>query len=336
MILIWPHSLTDREDLAHPVNECGPGVAQVLALLYVVFEMPPGQVVLMDEPNSFLHPGALRRLLPILEESRQQFIITTHSPFVLSQSSLSSLHLATCVQGETNFTALNPSEGSDLARAMREVGASLADIFGADSVCWVEGRTESECFPLILRRLAPQLLSGLAMLPLVATGDVTQKKRRDLQLVLDIYERVSKSGSLMPPVVAFLLDREGRPEGEINDFNRATKSRVHLLDHRMYEDLLVNADAIAHLLQQLDTGGQAPCSPAEVAECLVEVKQANNSDHSANLIGAVCRRLSDSRVEYDKVRHGIVLTKYLLEHNPTVFSDLVKQLTSILNPRNDA
>ena len=39
------------------------------------------QVILIDEPQSFLHPGAVRKLIEILRQHPQhQFIITTHSP----------------------------------------------------------------------------------------------------------------------------------------------------------------------------------------------------------------------------------------------------------------
>src|SRR5262249_28044974 len=45
----------NRPDLSNPLSQCGTGVGQVLAILYVVLRTT-GNVIIIDEPNSFLHP----------------------------------------------------------------------------------------------------------------------------------------------------------------------------------------------------------------------------------------------------------------------------------------
>ena len=50
---------TDRPELGIPLNSCGTGVAQVIAILYVIFTNE-NAVIVIDEPNSFLHPGATK------------------------------------------------------------------------------------------------------------------------------------------------------------------------------------------------------------------------------------------------------------------------------------
>jgi hypothetical protein len=56
----------ERPDLTFPLSECGTGVGQVLAILYVVVASDFPLVVLIDEPQSFLHPGASRKLIDVL------------------------------------------------------------------------------------------------------------------------------------------------------------------------------------------------------------------------------------------------------------------------------
>src|SRR5262249_37757998 len=81
-IRVWMNDL-ERSDLSVSLSECGTGVGQVLAILYVVMTIGAGTVV-VDEPNSFLHPGASRKLIRILQEyDRHQYIISTHSPEVI-------------------------------------------------------------------------------------------------------------------------------------------------------------------------------------------------------------------------------------------------------------
>ncbi len=56
-IRVWrtaPES--EREDLAIPLAQCGTGIGQVLAILYVVLESEGSRSIFIDEPNAFLHP----------------------------------------------------------------------------------------------------------------------------------------------------------------------------------------------------------------------------------------------------------------------------------------
>jgi predicted ATPase len=78
-ICVWivdPKS--ERHDLAIKLEETGTGVGQVLAILYVAMTLPRS-VIIIDEPNSFLHPGAAKKLIRILKEYEHQYIISTHS-----------------------------------------------------------------------------------------------------------------------------------------------------------------------------------------------------------------------------------------------------------------
>jgi AAA ATPase domain/AAA domain, putative AbiEii toxin, Type IV TA system len=67
-ILLWPiETRSRREDLAIPLADSGTGVGQVLAMLYVVVDAKFPQTIVIDEPQSFLHPGAIRKLVDILK-----------------------------------------------------------------------------------------------------------------------------------------------------------------------------------------------------------------------------------------------------------------------------
>lgn len=48
--------------------ESDTGIGQVLAILYVVIMAKYNQVIIIDEPQSFLHPGAVRKLIEILKQ----------------------------------------------------------------------------------------------------------------------------------------------------------------------------------------------------------------------------------------------------------------------------
>ncbi|MCC0179139.1 ATP-binding protein [Waterburya agarophytonicola K14] len=85
---------TDRDDLAFPLEACGTGVSQVLAILYVVITSKEPRTIIIDEPQSFLHPGAARKLIEILQDFPQhQYFISTHSPSIISAANPSTITL---------------------------------------------------------------------------------------------------------------------------------------------------------------------------------------------------------------------------------------------------
>lgn len=146
-IIIWPHDpTTQREDLAIPLSECGSGVGQVLAIMYVVMTSDHPQVILVDEPQSFLHPGAVRKLIDVLKQYPQhQYIFSTHSPGVITAAEPATLTVARFTDGGTSLQPIDPTSAKDLQAYLSELGARLSDVFGADNVLWVEGQTEEAC-----------------------------------------------------------------------------------------------------------------------------------------------------------------------------------------------
>jgi predicted ATPase len=65
-IVIWPTEAMDEPELGFPLSESGTGVGQVLAILSVVMTTTES-VIIIDEINSFLHPGAVKTLLRLLQ-----------------------------------------------------------------------------------------------------------------------------------------------------------------------------------------------------------------------------------------------------------------------------
>src|SRR5207248_195727 len=113
---VWNHDpSTQRIDLAVPLNECGTGLGQVLAILYVVLTSDLPQTIIIDEPQTFLHPGAARALVEILKDfSHHQFIIATHSPTIVSVARPANLILVQNEGGEAVLRPIDPVAGTDL------------------------------------------------------------------------------------------------------------------------------------------------------------------------------------------------------------------------------
>ena len=330
-----------------PLSESGTGVKQVLAILYVVFTSEYSRTIVIDEPQSFLHPGAVRKLFEILKGYPQhQYVITTHSPNAVTAADPQALFLVRKEGEESVVDQLDISETRDQSRFLREVGASLSDVFGADNVLWVEGATEEVCFPLILSKLTERRLLGTKIVGVLNPGDLEGRRSRD---VYRIYQRLTEAGGLLPPAVGFIFDREGRDKTQREDLERESDGLVTFTSRRMYENYLLNPRAIAHIVSGIKGFGDDDVSPKVIEGWIEEhgwddkyfdapVEESARTHplwlaevDGAKVLTDLFVDLSETRVVYDKSTHGEALTCWLCDNDP---EDL-KELVSLIENRLD-
>jgi energy-coupling factor transporter ATP-binding protein EcfA2 len=346
-ILIWSIDPdTERADLAIPLSESGTGIGQVLAMLYVVLTADYPRTIIIDEPQSFLNPGAVRKLIEILKQYTQhQFIITTHSPEVVSVVKPQTLFLLRKVEAETIIEQLDSSETQNQKLLLSEVGARLSDVFGADNILWLEGATEELCFPLIVEKVLQKPLQGTKIIGVVQTGDFESKHS---STVLKIYDRLTTGSGLIPPATGFIFDREGRSQQAQEDLIRRSQNRVVFLPRRMYENYLLNPHAIASVVLQIEGFRESPVTFEEVEhwlQCNHSVKEYYDPNinethltgenwiqyvHGAKLLETIFKKFSECRVEYDKVKYGVGLTEWILENSPSDLQEVADIIASRL------
>ncbi len=333
-ILVWsvdPQS--ERKDLAIPLSESGTGVSQVLAILYVVFTANFPNVIIIDEPQSFIHPGAVRKLIDVLKQfPEHQYIIATHSPMVISSSEPQAILLVRKENSESTVEAIDVNERQELELTFSEVGTRLSDVFGADYILWVEGRTEEECFPLILSSQpgTPRIL-GVKILGVVSTGDFEGKHSRT---ILDIYRRLSRGKGIIPPALGFIFDREGRSEQDIRDIERESRGEVHFLPRKMYENYLLDPLAISEVMSDILHFRDIPITQEEVSDWMSKYR-SNDENVEANVNGAkilsdLFNDFSETRFVYNKIVHGIALTKWIISNKPQAFKEILDLLHNVL------
>lgn len=343
-ILIWTVDPgTERADLAVPLAESGTGIGQVLAILYAVVTAQQSNIIIVDEPQSFLHPGAVRKLLEILRGYPQhQYIISSHTPVALTATGSDTLLLASREDGCTKIELIDANNQQDVRAFLADVGMRLGDVFGADSILWVEGRTEEACFPELLRDLTGTPLAGIQILGLVSTDELGTK---NANRVFDIYSTLSGSASLLPPAVAFVLDRENRSDAERRDIEHKSGNKMTWLPLRMYENYLIDPAALLDTLNTEDVNRPAPLTiealTAWLADHAVQVRYFHGAPaawgtaewtqrvNGAKLLHDLFTELSDTRVAFDKVKHGLALTRYLIRNPTHALSELADMLKGI-------
>ena len=345
-VITWPHDPnTMREDVAIPLTQCGSGVGQVLAILYVVMTSVHPQVIIIDEPQSFLHPGAVRKLIEVLKRySLHQYILATHSPTVITAADPQVLLMTLLEHGKTSLSVLNVSDNRDLCYSLSDIGASLSDVFGADQILWVEGATEQECFPLILRELVRRPIMGTAVVAIRETGDL---EGRDAKRVFQLYNRLSEASVLLPPALGFVLDNECRSSEQKEDLRKLSQGCAVFLSRRMYENYLLSAAGIAAVANEIaDFRPDKPVSEEEVQR-LIETKRQTSDLYchgtksvpadwmqgidGARLLSEIFSELSETRVAFEKTKHSVALTKWLIRNDPRRLREIADLLGRILS-----
>lgn len=347
-VLLWtidPES--ERNDLAVSLQDSGTGIGQVLAVLYVVVTSQEGKTILIDEPQSFLHPGAVTKLIQILRQHPQhQFVVSTHSPNAILASDSSCVLLARRRGSQSEITQVDLEAPGQAQSLLADVGARLGDVFGADQILWVEGKTEEHCFPVLIDFLHPARFVGVKVLGVLHTSEFEKK---DISRTIEIYQRLSGGALLVPPALHFLLDSEGLTASEKAELRSRSRERMSFLERRMFENYLIDPRAIASVLTTLDDESN-PHSVGDVQKWLDSnmwntaffdgraIPEPDKSRHrweqtvhGGKLLEQLFNDLSNARVAYRKVQHGIALTKAMLLHAPDRFAEL-NQLLDRLAP----
>lgn len=335
-VLVWSPEAYEQDDinLALKLADCGTGVSQVLAILYVVVTAQIPLTIVIDEPQSFLHPNLIRKLINIFKEFPQhQYFIATHSPTVISEANPATILQLSYSDGETKTKIINSKETIQLPSLLKELGVSLSDIFGADAILWVEGPTEEMCFALILDKFAPHIIRGMQIMAVKNTGDLEGKRAH---IIFDIYDKLSGGNCLFPPAIGFILDDENRSEKDKQDISR--RGKVEFLERCTYENYLLHPQAIFEILKQEDSSPEIAL--ADIENYIDRAKNEKrflpkNYDfqeewiskvNGAKLISEIFSKLSNNRVEYKKTKHSTDITNWLLEHEP----DYLKPLATFL------
>lgn len=337
----------EREDLLVSLAHSGTGVSQVLAILYVILTSTTPKTIAIDEPNSFLHPGAAKQLIRILKRYPQhQFIVSTHSPEIISEISPETLLVVKWTPEGSNVSQIK-SGISGLREALREIGAQFSDLFGLDGVIFVEGETEVDCFTEILKVKALELSRGVAF---VKIGDPDKVTGKNATTYLNDYERIFSTTGVIPPVLAFCRDRESLSDTEVADFERKSGQRLRLLPRRCYENYLLNADALSDLLNRKGVD----VTPQIVGEWISTHGKNKVFWRDADDIPDVCSdawlrqidgalflkkmigNLTEQKWEYRKITDGIYLTRWLLANAPQHISGLIDFVVDLARLRAPA
>jgi predicted ATP-dependent endonuclease of OLD family len=353
-VVIWTDERAIEDDhLGFKLNNCGSGIGQVLAILYVLMTKEP-KVILIDEPQSFLHPNAARKLIEIIRVygKHHQIVIATHSPTIITAAEPSTVALVKQKGSESEIVNIDIQKFKDLQVILGELGGRFSDVFGYDRIIWVEGDTEEICFPKIASKFQPLL--GTAILRVQNTGDFDKKNKGDVERIVSIYERLSfANNGLVPTTIDFIFDKETRSEEAIKLLEKLgqriqNRNCVHFTSKRLYENYLINPKAITAVINDVDEGRETAISIKEVSDWIEKNKTKSeyyenkklpekmelwkDEIHGAKFLSNLFSELVQTQgFIYDKKIHSVRLTDWILENSSDDLKDIADVVKKIIN-----
>ena len=117
----WP----DSRRMKFKAHNMSDGTLRAVGLLAAVFQRPAPSLLVIEEPEATIHPGALGSILDLLRHASRftQVVVTTHSPDILDAKWIEDRHLR-IVGWATGATSVSPvSEASRGVLRDRLMGA---------------------------------------------------------------------------------------------------------------------------------------------------------------------------------------------------------------------
>lgn len=258
----------------HNLKDLGTGVEQILMTL-VVGLTQTARTVVLEEPETGLHPTAQRALLGLLQEWSKDrlFVASTHSAAILDWSSPGTSVLAVSrANGESTVTTVT----NERAAVLRSLGVRLSDVLSAECILILEGSTDRDVldvwFPHVTRN------------PLVAilVGDGGYNARHTDLLV----GWLDKADELGPRRVLYIRDRDELSAEFLKKLDDSKS--VCVLPCRELENLLLDFGALAGVMN-------------------VELVRRGHAKVSVDVLAESARELADG------LKHVVVLKRVMAE-----------------------
>lgn len=260
MLQVTAQLYNPRQNSMKPIENIGKGMRMIymLSLLetYARERMRFPAVVLIEEPEIFLHPQMQKRSGEILYRISQnmQVIFSTHSPNLLPN--FNSRQIRQMVLQEDGYSAV--CEKTDISRILDDLGYTANDLMNVDFVFIVEGKQDKSRLPLLIRHYYSEIydLEGrLSRIAIITTNSCTNiKTYANLKYINQIYLKdqflMIRDGdgkdrtALKDQLCRYYEDRGME---DVDKLPRVTEKNVLILKYYSFENYFLNPSVMEKL-----------------------------------------------------------------------------------------
>ena len=226
----------------------------MLALTVGVLTAGESKLILIDEPQAYLHPHAERSMLRLLDDHPEhQYIVATHSHVLLRSQPLPKARLLSLEHGATRVARVENEQ-----QALGELGVTAADLWLVDRLLWVEGASEERVFGLLAAAKlsdAEHATLGICRMPEASRFAARSQSKADA--TFRFCAEVARAVRPVAVRMLFVFDGDEKSEQFRQRLQESSGGRAEFLPVRELENLFLRADLLYRGLTAL-------CEQAEI------------------------------------------------------------------------
>jgi hypothetical protein len=234
-------------DISFEWDEMASGTRHIVAILTLLLSTPPGSLLLIEEPESFLHPQVavdlFRLFAEVARRDNKQIVLTTHSPLLMEMAGAAALNIV--VRDEDTGVSRIVRMNDAMDRVFRRRGLLRTFMFAPygtgtmpAGLLIVEGPDDHEVWTKWLER------EGLAEknVAVIRGGDDVGDP-----VGLAVHLRHLSNAGIRTGPFLLVVDSDGDREARKSDLigKGLEEGDIHVLARKEIEDYLLDADAIA-------------------------------------------------------------------------------------------
>jgi len=196
-------------DTKVPLEFCGSGVEQLLALITFLLTTPAGTTILLDEPHTYLHPSAEREFISLLmADQERNYIISTHSPVMMN--SVPSDRIINIIAGEQgSFKASDPHSVGPI---LQSLGYKNSDFLLYDRLILGEGKSDAAVLPVLLKNSQKFTAAQIERTGFPTTEGADSSSSAKKQTIVLRYEKMLQELEMASIARLYLRDGDAAPD----------------------------------------------------------------------------------------------------------------------------
>lgn len=294
------------------VSSLGKGMRSIylLSLLEAYLEdeeRVPG-IILMEDPEIFLHPSLQKKSSEILYRlsKKSQVIFTTHSPNLLFQ--FNNRQIRQVILDEEGYSTIQ--NRTNLSMILDDLGFTASDLLNVSFVFIVEGKQDRSRLPLLLEKYYSEIYDqdgNLSRISIIATNSCTNiKTYANLKYINQTYLRenflmIRDGDGKDAKELASSLCRyyEARNREDMDRLPRVTPENVLILKYYSFENYFLDPKVMAKIGVVKSEDDFYRILLAKWKEYLHRLK---SGQHLTEVIGHPLRDEQDVKVHMEEIR----------------------------------
>lgn len=248
----------NERGLTMPLEKMGNGMRSIyiLSLLeaYVYGSHPMPCIILMEDPEIFLHPRLQKVAAEILYRlsKKNQIIFSTHSPNMLFNFTSGQIRQIRLDGDDYSVAVKQP----DIDRILDDLGYTANDLMNVSFVFIVEGKQDKSRLPLLLDKYYSEIRDeegNLSRIAIVTTNSCTNiKTYANLKYINKLYLKdqflmIRDGDGKDPEVLAGQLCRyyDERNKQDVDRLPKVTRRNVLILKYYSFENYFLDPSVMA-------------------------------------------------------------------------------------------